>query len=634
MKSPMLLWKSIAEESAIQCCTSATRDINYVSRRYEYEGLSFLTITLPSFGKDFQKSLDQGYVDRSLFQGFPWQVGLPRFLGGFLDLVFDRTSGQLRNTELSVVAILAIRQLTLMFSKILLPCSDARVKDAIEAFVSCEQDVKVSNRKISSHDWNDFERIGNLLFGSLFSEIDRKIYYGDLLPKHGPGATADRLRANAKYRQASWPARLEGVFPFGEYALPNWRYFDEMSNVDILEPGSETPARVVTVPKTLKAPRVIAIEPTAMQYMQQAISRPLVEAIENDKVLTRLIGFRDQIPNQEMARIGSLKGNLATLDLSEASDRVSNQHVRHLVSQFPHLHKGLDATRSRKADIPGHGVKRLAKYASMGSALCFPLEALVFTTLIFLGIERASNSPLTRSTFKRYLGSVRVYGDDIIVPVHCAESVIDVLESFGIKVNRDKSFWNGKFRESCGKEYYDGQDVSIVKVRRESPNSRMRFGGLNSGDNVDRVNSYVDLRNQLYFAGYWRTCERMDVYIRDLITYFPVVAPTSPLVGRYSFLGYSQERMHPSLHSPLVKGWQRAAVLPKDSLDGYAALLKCLLLLEEKATDKTQPVFPFEHSDPIPIEEAGGLPAVNAEHLERAGRPHAVTLKLRWASPF
>ncbi|DAD52005.1 RNA-directed RNA polymerase, partial [ssRNA phage Zoerhiza.2_12] len=570
----MLLWKMVAEESATQCCTSATRDIKYVSSRFEHEGFSFLTITLPTFGKDFQKSLDQGYVDRNLYQGFPWQAGLPRFLGGFLDHVFDRTSGRLRDSEFSIEAILAIRQLTLMFSKILLPCSDTRVKETIEAFVSCEQDVKISDAMISNQQWLDFERVGNLLFGNLFADIDRKIYYGDLIPKHGPGATADKLRANAKYRQATWPARLESVFPFGDYALPNWRYFDEMSNVDILEPGSEIPARVVTVPKTLKAPRVIAIEPTAMQYMQQAISRPIVDYIEDDKVLNKLIGFRDQTPNQRMACEGSRFGRLATLDLSEASDRVSNQHVRHLVSRWPHLLRGLDATRSRKADIPGYGVKRLAKYASMGSALCFPMEAIVFTTMIFLGIERVLNRPLGPRDVKYYVGKVRVYGDDIIVPVECAESVINSLESFGIKVNRNKSFWNGKFRESCGKEYYNGHDVSIVKVRREFPASRMRVDGINSGDIVDKVNSLVDLRNQLYSSGYWNTCEKLDSYIRKVIKYYPVVAPTSPLVGRHSFLGYSTERMHPDLFSPLVKGWRRVARPPKDSLDGHAALLK------------------------------------------------------------
>jgi len=60
MKSLMSLWSKIAEESAIQCCTSASHDINTVMARVEDEGLSFLTITLPSLGKATQKWLDQG----------------------------------------------------------------------------------------------------------------------------------------------------------------------------------------------------------------------------------------------------------------------------------------------------------------------------------------------------------------------------------------------------------------------------------------------------------------------------------------------------------------------------------------------------------------------------------------------
>jgi len=624
MKSPMLLWKWVAEESAALCCTCATRDVNYVTRRFEHEGMSFLTISLPSFGKDFEKSLDLRKADRNLFQGFPWQAGLPRFLGGFLDLVFDRRSGVLLNTP-SIDAIFSIRQLTLMFGKILLPCSDAREKKAMDDYIECEKDVRVSDSNISDQQWSDFTRIGNLLFRDVFQRVDREIYDNELIPKHGPGATADRLRGNAKFSQQTWPRRLETLFPFGEFALPNWKYFDEMSKVDILEPRDEVPARVISVPKTLKTPRIIAIEPTAMQYSQQALARSILESLRDKDYLDSMLGFRDQTPNQRMAQIGSREGNLATLDLSEASDRVSNEHVRHLVALFPHLHAGLDATRSRKAHVDGHGVVRLAKYASMGSALCFPMEAMVFLTMIFVGIERALNTSLSRKLIYQFMGLVRVYGDDIIVPVECVPHVIDSLESFGIRVNTGKSFWNGKFRESCGKEYYDGHDVSIVRVRRELPSSRER---------VAEVISLVSFRNQLYEHGFWRTCEALDEVIRKVIKHYPVVSPTSPVVGRHSFLGYSVERMDSNTHSPLVRGYVVSAKPPEDPLDGYGALLKCLLMLEQKYGSKTPSRDAAGLSELPTIDEVGGLPAVNAEHLERAGRPQSVALKLRWESPF
>jgi len=79
MKSLTLLWKVMLRDLGIRCCTSTDRDIKTFADRYEHEGLSFLTITLPRFGKDFQKSLDLGKVDSSLFAGFRRSGGLPYF---------------------------------------------------------------------------------------------------------------------------------------------------------------------------------------------------------------------------------------------------------------------------------------------------------------------------------------------------------------------------------------------------------------------------------------------------------------------------------------------------------------------------------------------------------------------------
>jgi len=599
LKSLILLWKLVAFDYAARCCTSATKDHKMVLVRSKHEGLSFLTITLPNFGKDFQKSLDQGYVDRNRFQGFSWTAGLPRFLGGFLDLVFDRDSGVILDSP-DIDAILAIRQLTLMFSKILLPCSDARVRGAMSDYVQCEQDIRVSDASLSSDDLSDFKRISSLLFASAFSAMDSDIYYGKAVPKHGPGATADKLRGNAKYNQRTWTSRLESVFPFGDNIFPSSSYYDEFDSVDILEPDQELPVKVTPVPKTLKTPRIIAIEPAAMQYSQQAVLEVMLKYLGRDDFLSKLIGFDDQTPNQRMASIGSRTGNLATLDLSEASDRVSNQHVRALFSNHPHLHGAVEATRSRKADVPGFGLVRLSKFASMGSALCFPVEAMVFLTLVFLGIERELNTPVTRQIISDLTSEVRIYGDDIIIPRRFVRSVVHVLELFGAQVNMDKSFWTGRFRESCGKDYYDGFDVSYVKVRRMFPAHRKH---------VSEVISLVSLRNQLYFAGCWGTVKWLDSRIEEILKYFPYVLESSSVLGRNSFLGYDTDRMSEHLHAPLVRGYVVSSRIPSDPLDGPGALLKYFL-------------------------KRGSLPTADRRHLERAGRPHAVNTRLRWASPF
>jgi len=288
-----------------------------------------------------------------------------------------------------------------------------------------------------------------------------------------------------------------------------------------------------------------------------------------------------------------------------------------MLEPWPHLHKAVDASRSRSADVPGHGVIRLAKFASMGSALTFPMEAMVFTTCIFLGIERALNRPLDQRDVVSLSDKVRVYGDDIIVPVEFVQSVVAVLEAFGAVVNSDKSFWTGSFRESCGREYYAGVDVSIVHVRQMFPTHRKH---------ATRVISTVSLRNQLYYAGYWDTCSWLDGEIAQVLRYFPVVLPTSRVLGRHSFLGFETQKIGMHHHNPMVKGYVVSAVLPSDPLDGPAALLKFHLSRARRSEHRSDDDYV---ADPT-VHLAG--PLSEAGHLERAGRPHAVNIKLRWAS--
>jgi hypothetical protein len=609
MKSLKILWRAVADEMSAICHTSATRDYQTVSSRIKNEGLSFLTITLPAFAKDFERSLDTGLVDSSYFDGFHRSKGpLPVFLEGFLSQVFDSSSGCLLDDP-DIESIFAIRQLTTMFGKILLPCSDARNRRAISQYIKCEKEITESAVLIPGESKQDFSRIADLLFTDVFAELENRLNEEVLVPRHGPGATADKLRGNSKFQQREWTSRLEKLFPFGEYAVPSWRFYKEVvKDVNFLEPGQERPVKVVLVPKTLKTPRIIAIEPTCMQYMQQALSSDLSCLLEVDRigrntranVIAGQIGFSDQMPNRQMAREGSRNGKLATLDLSEASDRVSKGHVSDLTLNWPLLQEALMVTRSEKALVDGYGVIPLVKYASMGSALCFPVEAMVFLTVVYFGIEQELKRPLTRRDVKSHNGLVRVFGDDIIVPENYVRSVIDALELFGFKINVNKSFWNGKFRESCGGDYYGGQDVTTVKVRRVFPSSR---------NDVEEVQSLVALRNLFYTNGLWKTARHLDKIIGKVLPYYPVIEPTSPLLGRHSFLPYQGERECPRLHRPLVRGYIAVSKPPRSTVDGYGALLKFFL-------------------------KQGDEPFADEKHLQRQGRPSVVDIKLRWMTPF
>jgi hypothetical protein len=370
-------------------------------------------------------------------------------------------------------------------------------------------------------------------------------------------------------------------------------YLAELQDVvTYLEPGAERSVQVLAVPKTLKTPRIIAREPTCMMYAQQALLGLLTENVDSDDLLSRFVNFNDQTFNQRMAKEGSINGALATLDLSEASDRVSNLHVKALLDHFPSFAGAVDACRSMKADVPGRGTVVLSKFASMGSALCFPFEMVVFLTVIFCGIEKALKRQLTRKDIKSFAGQVRIYGDDIIVPVDFVIPVVNELEAFGLKVNKTKSFWVGKFRESCGKEYYDGSDVSIVRVRDLFPTSR--------GDATEMV-STVSLRNQLFNAGFVSTVEWLDKLIMGFIP-FPFVDATSPALGRFRYEGHQTDEWDSKLQRPLVRAVTIKVKLPINSIDSYPALMKWFLKDSE-------------------------MPFIDRNHLLRSGKPVSLQLK-------
>jgi hypothetical protein len=487
-----------------------------------------------------------------------------------------------------------------MWKKLELPCTSARVAKAFSKYKDCEHEVAEKTQELLVGDQDHlstFRSISSLLWDRALLPLDRKIYKGEgLLPKHGPGATADGLKGNHKFKLQQWPRRLDVFFPSSLYLIPSENHWDLLDRVDFVEPGYEMPVKVISVPKTLKTPRIIGVEPTGMQYAQQALLRELVPILENKKLFSGSLGFTDQEPNKVLAKTSSRTQEFATLDLSDASDRVSNLLVKEMLHNLPSLSGALQACRSSRAEVPGQGTLALTKFASMGSAVTFPVEAMVFLTIVVIGYQRQLSRPLTHKDVKRILKRVRIYGDDIIIPVELVPYVTSALHDYGSVVNAHKSFWTGRFRESCGGDYYDGADVTPVYVRRVFPESRR--------DTKEFV-SCVSLRNQLYKAGLWNAAAYLDTQLEGMAP-FPVVAESSPALGRHSFLGYSQERLCRNLHRPLVWAAVQVAKKRPSKLDGAYALMKYFL-------------------------KEGDEPFFDKEHLSYYGRPLSVDTKIRWA---
>ncbi|UJQ85776.1 MAG: putative replicase protein [Leviviridae sp.] len=283
------------------------------------------------------------------------------------------------------------------------------------------------------HDWMDFA-----LVESNFS---------------GGASQGFRLREASPYKKFAGKATVtRDARPFAEFAvkqIPSWEehlrkyYGDESEWFDEVVGNS-----VFTVPKNSEIDRAAAKEPDMNMYLQKGIG-----SFIRRRLRSRGIDLNDQTRNAELARIGSIDGSLATIDLSSASDSISERLVMELLPFDLYMY--LDMIRSKVAKTPD-GLHRWSLFSTMGNGFTFELESLIFWAL----------ARSVAVLHNRGDAVVSVYGDDIIVSSDIADAVIELLRVAGFTTNVEKTFTTGMFRESCGKHWYAGQDVTPLYIRK------------------------------------------------------------------------------------------------------------------------------------------------------------------------
>jgi hypothetical protein len=88
---------------------------------------------------------------------------------------------------------------------------------------------------------------------------------------------------------------------------------------------------------------------------------------------------------------------------------------------------------------------------------------------------------------------ILVYGDDLIVEDDSRYVKLpEIFEKYKLKINVDKSFTSGSFRESCGCDAFQGEVITPVRIKKE----------LTTADPVS-IAALVDSSNMLYKTGYW-----------------------------------------------------------------------------------------------------------------------------------
>lgn len=209
------------------------------------------------------------------------------------------------------------------------------------------------------------------------------------------------------------------------------------------------PAKFTYVPKDTKSVRFIAQSNSLSICVQKTYGDAIRKAL-----LLEGVDLNNQVINQEWAEIGSHTGLIATVDLSSASDSICLAHLR----LFPQRWQEYFLS-SRDTHIAVDGVKhKLSMVAGMGNGYIFELQSLLFYAIALSAVEELDLD----TSF------VNTYGDDIIIPTRAYDLFTMVMLAFGFEVNEDKSYAEGPFRESCGKHYFNGQDVSPWYARSDT----------------------------------------------------------------------------------------------------------------------------------------------------------------------
>lgn len=502
----------------------------------ETRGIRVVQEDLPTFGKLIDKGLSSGYLQIA---------DIPHSLGSWNDstvLFYPLLSEVFRRNgtlsahpaDIDPNTVFFVRQLMYMMKRAKHTCSEATNRQAWEEFVAVDRGLRMphlswgctdlygsddylhqffASRRLAFHSdgtvpqtWLD---ILQLVFD--YYTPAKECVPSQIVPRHGPGAVADVRTGDDKFDFPVWPTKLGRLFPWEQFAfhregpLPLHKApLDHPLSGGTMagdipsqsEPSPyEVPARLIDVPKTIKGPRLITVEPTAHQYIQQGVLRWLRENMLPTH--RRSVTFTSQEPSRVDALRASRTGMRATIDLSSASDRLSCYVVERAFRANPGLLCILNACRTDMVrdmigDAPSECIMHLRKFAGMGSAVTFPVQSMIYSCVAATAVLIDRKWVARPRNYRRAMGECRVFGDDIILPSSSVDILARLLNFLELKVNYTKSHFEGHFRESCGMDAWYGHPVTPVYLTSfELDETPEGFAG------------WVEVTNNAHIGGLW-----------------------------------------------------------------------------------------------------------------------------------
>lgn len=546
------LYSDIASVYPATIQTEFARDLETVVSRFWSEGLGFLTKVLPQVGRAIDFALSNGSVLQ--VPNFSRRRGskLPSFLGWLIGQVFSAEGLELGSPN--PVALMHIRQLLGFLSKLEMPYASHEEERVIAQFVKADEEVGLLPI-IREPKTVSIIKGAESILAQVLDGVDPL----DINPKHGPGSVATGERKSQKPYFKRDYANLTEVYPLDSHFYYNANHISDrlspqgLMTLDVdggLRPWenlSVGTAKVVLVPKDSRGPRLISMEPLEYQWIQQGQCERLVSRFESHWITKGHLNFTDQEINRLLAlsSSGFLSGSseswnlvqsmpacarpksldLVTLDMKEASDRVSYQLVSAL---FPlNWVTALMASRTDATTLPNGIRMQMNKFAPMGSAVCFPVEAACFFALAVSAIMH--HRP--HLTLAQARARVWVYGDDIICYQEDYLVVEHILTSVGLLLNRHKCCTSGSFRESCGMDAYQGICVTPLRIRKR----------VDTSLTASSLMAYVSYSNEAFARGYTTLAWLIELSVRDKTT-LPIPFSNEEVGGVLWYRPYANAR--------------------------------------------------------------------------------------------
>jgi len=343
------------------------------------------------------------------------------------------------------------------------PGASTRQDAAIEKFLAAEASCKLTNERFRNRSalsqelpeplkpvlWRAKEKVRKLLGSFTWDKVAPGFNWG-------PGATTSlsRERRHGSHKFGHKPdSTIDNLVPALACINSDKNWFESAGGAAAVNSPYDLVRlvegnRITTVPKDSFVDRVIAIEPDMNMFIQKGFG-----AYFRKKLKHVSIDLDDQSRNQHYAYLGSKYGTFATIDLSSASDMISFEVVKFLLPYD--WFEALLYPRSAVGLLPSGEWITYEKFSSMGNGYTFELESMIFWALAEAVVELHDG-----------YRDVAVFGDDIIVDAVCYADLCEILTYCGFKVNSKKSFASGPFRESCGKHYFQGFEVTPPRITK------------------------------------------------------------------------------------------------------------------------------------------------------------------------